>query len=98
MVYAILFGLRVTGHITAGPKAGQSLAGAEMILPDAQSAEEAIAKAESYRGMFNGACEVYSQQWQEHKPGDLGEKQRWCADKRGRGGLLITNGLYVVTM
>jgi hypothetical protein len=65
--YATSYGLKVTGSVVAGPKAGDVLDGVRQEIPDAESVADAVRKAESYRGMFVGVCEVYSRQYVKRK-------------------------------
>lgn len=98
MDYSVTFWLRATGDVISGPKTGDILMGAQMAALDAKTVADAVAKAESYRGMFVGRIEIYSEQWYDRNPNITGEGVEFIQSHRKRSGKLVRRNLAVVEL
>lgn len=92
--YALSYGIVATGVVTEGRNKGKQLTAERQMLPTSPDMSAAVAKLRSYTSRFHGEISVYSRQWFDEKPAEIGENQEW---KNGvghkKGGFLFTYNL-----
>jgi hypothetical protein len=97
MDYVKSYGLKLNGRIVSGKLTGREYAGQHHDLVVQRTVEAAVSYANEYGDVFRGTVEVYSRQWFDQKPEDIGANQEWKPSPARKGGFLFTYGLHTVT-